>query len=93
MALTAEGEAWSWGGNEDGKLGHARTEFDISSHVQVPRRIEDLVGVRVVAASCGGQHCAVVTGDGQVFCWGSNSSAQCGLGYRCAQVLSSSRYP
>ena len=40
--------------------------------------IEHLVAKRTVAVSCGADHTLAVTGDGEVYSWGSNSKSQLG---------------
>ena len=59
LALSAEGEVYSWGEGDDGKLGHGgKTSCDR------PRVVEGLRGRDVVAVSCGGAHSAAVTATG-----------------------------
>ncbi len=58
-----EGEVYSWGEGDDGKLGHGnKTSCDR------PRVIEALRGRDVVGISCGGAHSAAVTASGTYVC-------------------------
>ncbi len=62
LALSAEGEVYSWGEGDDGKLGHGG-----KASCDRPRVVEGLRGRDVVAVSCGGAHSAAVTATGG--CW------------------------
>jgi alpha-tubulin suppressor-like RCC1 family protein len=63
LAVTQDGTAWAWGGNDNGELGLGTTA---SSLVPVP--IPGLAGVKMVAATWG-RSFAVKT-DGTVMAWG-----------------------
>ena len=59
LALSMEGEVYSWGEGDDGKLGHGnKTSCDR------PRVIEALRGRDIVGISCGGAHSAAITATG-----------------------------
>lgn len=65
LALTADGEVYSWGEGEDGKLGHGnRISYDR------PKLIEALSGVGVVDIACGSAHSSCITSQGVVMTWG-----------------------
>ena len=53
LALSSEGDVFSWGEGDDGKLGH-----DNKNSCDRPRVIEALRGKDVVDISCGGAHSA-----------------------------------
>ena len=60
LALSMEGEVYSWGEGDDGKLGHGnKTSCDR------PRVIEALRGRDIVGISCGGAHSAAITATGE----------------------------
>ena len=61
LALSAEGEVYSWGEGDDGKLGHGG-----KASCDRPRVVEALRGRDVVAVSCGGAHSAAVTATGEI---------------------------
>jgi len=65
LALSAQGEVYSWGYNDDGQLGHA----DLHSRA-VPSRIESLSRVERIAAGLNSKS-AAVDEDGQLFTWGA----------------------
>ena len=98
--LTADGKVLTCGDNGSGKLGHARTEFDCGASVTGYRAYLSLQQVGgllqqavVVAVACGQEHMIVADAAGSVYTWGRNTSAQCGLGHKCVQVLRPSRVP
>ena len=65
LAITADGAVWSWGGGEDGLLGHGDEQNQL-----LPKKVEALIGQRVVAVSAGFSHSLATTADGAVFTWG-----------------------
>ena len=59
LALSMEGEVYSWGEGDDGKLGHGG-----KGSCDRPRVVEALRGRDVVGISCGGAHSAAITATG-----------------------------
>ena len=76
LALSAEGEVYSWGANAHGALGHADGSVRAG-----PRRIEMLEGVESIAA--GVITSAAVDDRGRLFTWGCAAWGEkpAGLGY------------
>ncbi|XP_040568701.2 LOW QUALITY PROTEIN: E3 ubiquitin-protein ligase HERC2-like [Lepeophtheirus salmonis] len=75
LALSADGEVYSWGEGQDGKLGHgSRTSCDR------PRVIEALRGKDVIAISCGGAHSSAITANGELYTWGRGRYGRLGHG-------------
>ena len=74
VGVTVDGECYTWGGGDDGRLGHGdeRTRH-------TPRLIHALLGKRVVAVAAGETHTAAMTAEGDLFMWGGASDAL-GLG-------------
>ena len=72
MALTSDGQVFTWGYNNKGQLGNSGT---INSSVPVA---VDMGGKTVVAIAAGSANCMALTSDGQVFDWGSNGNGQLG---------------
>jgi Ca2+-binding RTX toxin-like protein len=70
VALTADGEVWSWGRNDEGWLGLERTTGDNDTLV-APTQIEALDGVNIVSISGGANHAFAVDEDGNVYGWGN----------------------
>ena len=74
LAITAEGEVYTWGVGFYGCLGHG----DETSRA-TPKLVEKLRGEHVVLASGGAFHSLAVTSDGRVFVWGRAHCGQLGL--------------
>ncbi|XP_070553640.1 E3 ubiquitin-protein ligase HERC2-like isoform X2 [Ptychodera flava] len=75
LALSQEGEVYSWGEAEDGKLGHGnRTQCDR------PRVIESLRGKEVTDIAAGGAHSACITCSGDLYTWGKGRYGRLGHG-------------
>jgi alpha-tubulin suppressor-like RCC1 family protein len=70
-----DGEIWSFGEGEDGKLGHGGEGNEV-----VPRLIKALRGVAVMQVAAGGYHSMMLTRDGDVFTWGFGHYGQLGHG-------------
>ena len=66
LALTAEGDVWSWGVGWNGVLGHG----DEQRH-PLPKKMEAFAGQRVVAVSTRNHTSLAVTADGAVWSWGN----------------------
>ncbi|XP_068449211.1 E3 ubiquitin-protein ligase HERC2 isoform X3 [Clinocottus analis] len=75
LALSSEGEVYSWGEAEDGKLGHGNR-----SPCDRPRVIESLRGVEVADIAAGGAHSACITASGELFTWGKGRYGRLGHG-------------
>uniref|UniRef100_A0A3Q3VWY8 E3 ubiquitin-protein ligase HERC2 n=1 Tax=Mola mola TaxID=94237 RepID=A0A3Q3VWY8_MOLML len=75
LALSSEGEVYSWGEAEDGKLGHGNR-----SPCDRPRVIESLRGVEVVDIAAGGAHSACIAASGELFTWGKGRYGRLGHG-------------
>ncbi|MFZ2126274.1 MAG: prepilin-type N-terminal cleavage/methylation domain-containing protein [Candidatus Microsaccharimonas sp.] len=75
ICAVANGQAFCWGNNTNGRLGNAS-----SSHSYSPVAVSIsgvLAGKTVTAVGAGDAHsCAVA--DGQAFCWGSNTGGRLG---------------
>ncbi|XP_077983839.1 E3 ubiquitin-protein ligase HERC2-like [Glandiceps talaboti] len=75
LALSQEGEVYTWGEAEDGKLGHGiRTQCDR------PRVLESLRGKEVVDVAAGGAHSACITSTGELYTWGKGRYGRLGHG-------------
>lgn len=75
LALSADGDVYSWGEGEDGKLGHGnRVSYDR------PKLVTALSGMEVVAIACGGAHSACLTARGRIYTWGKGRYGRLGHG-------------
>lgn len=75
LALTAEGKVFSWGWGVHGQLGHA----DINDSYK-PKKIIHLADKVVTQIAAGHAHSVVLSSDGVVYSFGSNSFGQLGNG-------------
>ncbi|KAM8872529.1 putative E3 ubiquitin-protein ligase HERC1 isoform 2-T2 [Synchiropus picturatus] len=74
LAITTEGEVFSWGDGEYGKLGHGN-----SATQKYPKIIQGpLTGKVVVCVSAGYRHSAAVTNDGELYTWGEGDFGRLG---------------
>lgn len=80
LALSIYGDVYAWGWNEHGQLGHSAGP-QAPSTISLPTLIENPDNnVNFTAISCGAQHSAAVTEDGQLYTWGWNEYGQLGNG-------------
>ncbi|KAI7737982.1 hypothetical protein M8C21_022828 [Ambrosia artemisiifolia] len=87
LAVTSNGNVWSWGRNVEHQLGR-----DIHSPRQTwgePGRVDGLSGVQSVFAS--GVVSAAVRGDGSLWVWGRSKRGQLGLGNGIIEAVVPSR--
>ena len=82
LAFTADGALWSWGGGQDGRLGHGNTQ-----NQPLPKKIEALAGQRIVAVAPGYFHSIATTADGTLWSWGDGGAGQLGHGDQQNQPL------
>ncbi|XP_027205306.2 putative E3 ubiquitin-protein ligase HERC4 [Dermatophagoides pteronyssinus] len=81
-ALTYEGGLFTWGAGMYGQLGHGRNTNEV-----LPRKVFELMGVKIVQVSCGRCHTLVVSKQGRVYSFGLNGSGQLGIGNTCSKYL------
>lgn len=81
-ALTFEGGLFTWGNGTYGQLGHGSSSNDIA-----PRKVFELMGVRLTQVSCGRCHTLVVSEIGRVYSFGLNGSGQLGIGSTNTKLL------
>ena len=73
--LTQDGEVFSWGRGDDGRLGHGDNGWKY-----VPRLVHAMAGKVVVEITCGSYHTAAVTNNGELFTWGGGMYGKLGHG-------------
>eukprot|EP00743_Colponemidia_sp_Colp-15_P009532 GILK01010428.1.p1 GENE.GILK01010428.1~~GILK01010428.1.p1 ORF type:complete len:501 (-),score=40.01 GILK01010428.1:120-1583(-) len=76
-ALTESGEVFTWGFDDDGRLGHGSPGRQL-----LPKRVDSLAGKKMVQIACGCWHSVALSHEGEVYAWGSCKSGQLGLGHR-----------
>lgn len=88
MAVTADGELYTWGLNNYGQLGQPNRKD------QAVGRIPQLVQLgrtdggkrkNVKSAACGSWHSVAVTDKGEIYTWGRCNMGQLGLGSKCGK--------
>ena len=72
LAVTAEGELFSWGLDSNHQLGR-------TGDPKHPRRVDGLEHEHVVSASAGGYYSACVTAEGNLYTWGKGSYVNVGI--------------
>ncbi|XP_060835591.1 E3 ubiquitin-protein ligase HERC2 isoform X3 [Rhopalosiphum padi] len=75
LALDGEGNVYSWGDGDFGKLGRGGSDGCCT-----PQQVERLDGHRVVQIACGAQFSVALTAAGQVWTWGKGEYYRLGLG-------------
>lgn len=73
VVLTTEGEVYTWGRGDDGRLGHGDNGWKY-----VPRITNSLSGTTVVQVTCGSYHTAAVTQNGELYTWGGGMYGKLG---------------
>lgn len=81
LALSEEGEVYSFGWNSHGQLGHGDLLWK-----PTPRLVEALRGVRISSVAAGGSHSLVLSEAGDAYSFGWNGQGQLGCG-RIAMLL------
>jgi len=75
LALTYDGQLFSWGSNSFGQLGlGTSTDREVK-----PTLVASLAGIPLAFIACGGNHSFAVSKSGAVFGWGKNAFGQLGL--------------
>ncbi|KAM9331112.1 putative E3 ubiquitin-protein ligase HERC3 [Gastrophryne carolinensis] len=75
LALSDDGQLYTWGQNNHGQLGLGQGITCQSS----PQRIKSLEGIPLAQVTAGGFHSFALSLSGAVFGWGKNNSGQLGL--------------
>ncbi|XP_015606913.1 E3 ubiquitin-protein ligase HERC2 isoform X2 [Cephus cinctus] len=76
-AIASNGELYTWGLGEYGRLGHGDTNSQLR-----PKLVEALVGQRVIQIACGSRDAQTMalTEDGSVYSWGDGDFGKLGRG-------------
>ncbi|XP_075998043.1 putative E3 ubiquitin-protein ligase HERC3 [Genypterus blacodes] len=76
VALTKDGQVYTWGQDASSKLGLGKRRPDASS----PQYLRSLSGMPLVQIAAGGDQSFALSVSGNVFSWGRNNCGQLGLG-------------
>eukprot|EP00271_Cylindrocystis_brebissonii_P008505 TRINITY_DN22878_c0_g1_i1.p1 TRINITY_DN22878_c0_g1~~TRINITY_DN22878_c0_g1_i1.p1 ORF type:complete len:446 (+),score=66.57 TRINITY_DN22878_c0_g1_i1:322-1659(+) len=82
LAITTDGEVYSWGRNQNGQLGLGTREDAL-----VPQKVTFFEGRPVKMLAAGAEHAAAVTEDGRLYGWGWGRYGNLGLGDRLDRDL------
>jgi len=83
LAVTADGNGWSWGNGDKAQLGHG----DLATRLQpTPLGPERFGSAAVAVAACGAFHNIALTQDGRVWTWGRGGFGALGHGNQEAQL-------
>ncbi|KAM0906481.1 hypothetical protein ACQ4PT_016735 [Festuca glaucescens] len=76
VCISADGGVYSFGGNQFGQLGIGSDQAET-----IPKLVEapSLEDKNARSVSCGARHSAIITDEGEVFCWGWNKYGQVGI--------------
>eukprot|EP00698_Gefionella_okellyi_P001796 TRINITY_DN11641_c0_g1_i1.p1 TRINITY_DN11641_c0_g1~~TRINITY_DN11641_c0_g1_i1.p1 ORF type:complete len:1160 (+),score=184.22 TRINITY_DN11641_c0_g1_i1:499-3480(+) len=74
-----DGKVYVWGANDHGQLGLGHTDNDKST--MLPQQLLALAEKSIMHVACGSEHVLVLSTDGCVYAWGSNTYGQLGLGH------------
>ncbi|XP_044756783.1 probable E3 ubiquitin-protein ligase HERC1 [Coccinella septempunctata] len=76
LALTENGEVYSWGDGDYGKLGHG----NCITHKQPEKITGPFVGKKIKYVNAGYRHSAAITEDGKLYTWGEGDHGRLGHG-------------
>ncbi|XP_050212038.1 ultraviolet-B receptor UVR8 isoform X2 [Mercurialis annua] len=77
ICISADGDVYAFGGNQFGQLGTGGDQAETTPRLLDAPILEDK---HAKVISCGARHSAIVTDEGNVYCWGWNKYGQLGLG-------------
>ncbi|XP_010241665.1 PREDICTED: ultraviolet-B receptor UVR8 [Nelumbo nucifera] len=85
LAVTAQGEVWAWGRNNEAQLGRGLSSPRESWNR--PEKVLGLNGVRTRAAFASGVVSTAIGEDGSVWVWGKSKRGQLGLGQGITEAV------
>lgn len=88
LAMSSDCRLFGWGANTHGQL--ARREIHMIGHYK-PVEIMYFIGRNLVDVKCGLAHCMALTTCNRIFCWGSNTCGQVGIGQQRIPEISTPR--
>ncbi len=80
LALAKDGTLYAWGRHNLGQLGSGAATTSSPQRATKVDMTGVLAGKKIVQVAAGGESAAVLTDDGRVYTWGTNSSGKLGTG-------------
>jgi len=77
IALTASGEVWAWGRNDEGWLGIETATGELSTLI-APTKLPGFDGIKIVSIEGGPNHSLAVDADGNIYGWGNMNQGRLG---------------
>uniref|UniRef100_A0A3P8VEV0 RCC1-like domain-containing protein n=1 Tax=Cynoglossus semilaevis TaxID=244447 RepID=A0A3P8VEV0_CYNSE len=77
LALSANGEVFSWGCGDGGRLGHGDTRY-LEEPALITAFSGKQAGKHVVHVACGSTYSAAITADGELYTWGRGNYGRLG---------------
>jgi len=74
LALSSEGQIYSWGCNDNGQLG------DGTTYNEYKPQLISVSGVSFTEIACGSRHSLAISTEGKLYAWGKNTYGQLGIG-------------
>ncbi|RLN55441.1 hypothetical protein BBJ28_00017726 [Nothophytophthora sp. Chile5] len=97
LAVTSVGEAFSWGLNTFGQLGHGRKaeegDVKVKEDMGVPKVVQCDSTVKWAKVFAGGNYSAALTTDHQLYTWGNSNHGKLGHGKGAATAAGPSPLP
>ncbi|EKX48320.1 hypothetical protein GUITHDRAFT_162457 [Guillardia theta CCMP2712] len=79
LALSVNGEIYSWGAGADGQLGVGKHQEE-TADVATPQKVRVDEEEKFEFIACGSRHCMAITDDCRLFSWGLGADGRLGLG-------------
>ena len=98
LALSSNGDVYSWGGSGCGQLGHSNIsqfpkDLDNFPYLPFPKLIESIKDITICDIACGKSHSVAIDNGGKVYTWGAGGSGQLGVNDLSLLPLDEGRYP
>ncbi|OVA04720.1 Regulator of chromosome condensation [Macleaya cordata] len=91
LAVTALGDVWAWGRNNEAQLGRGGGSLPSRDSWNKPEKVQGLSQVRVKAVYASGVVSAAIGEDGSLWVWGKSKRGQLGLGKGVTEAYLPSR--
>ena len=98
LALSSNGDVYSWGGSGCGQLGHSNIsqfpkDLDNFPYLPFPKLIDSIKDITICDIACGKSHSVAIDNGGKVYTWGAGGSGQLGVNDLSLLPLDEGRYP